>query len=380
MAMQPAPERIKALRELRGWTQTEFAQITGFSQNLVSAWETGQRTVALAHLNLIAETTGTPFGFFTLQTEDLSSAGLHFRMKKAAKVTATRTVVRKFSEMHSLARRIAAPYQSRASVSYIEGDISSLDIEDLALDLRRELGHSADRPIGNVTRDCERAGIPVGVFDPVPGADSNHDGLSYTSPDGFASIAYAAGQSGDRLRMTVGHELAHRVLHTHRSVPEQRREKEAFRLSGAFFLPRGAAYDELSPHMTMTGYMRVKARWGISMSALIMRAHELAIIDEDRKTALMKQMSRRGWRSNEPVDVDVEEPALLWHLLVKRFGPDPYGRAQAELGYAERDLQEWIPSQSLRNARSSGHQRSSSVKASVTNLATWTSKGRRESP
>jgi len=376
--MQQVPERIKALRELRGWTQAEFAQMTGFSQNLISAWETGQRTVALAHLNSIAEATRTPFGFFTLQTEDLSAAGLHFRMKKAAKVTATRTVVRKFSEMHSLARRISAPYQPRVSVSFIDGDVSSSDIEDLSLDLRRELGLGADKPIGNVTRHCERAGIPVGVFDPVPGAESNHDGLSYTSPDGFASIAFAAGQSGDRLRMTVGHELAHRVLHTHRAVPEPLREKEAFRLSGAFFLPKEIAYEELSPHMTMTGYMRVKARWGVSISALIMRAHDLAIIDAERKTALMKQMSRRGWRRDEPVDVDVEEPALLWHLLVKRFGPEPYGPAQTELGYAQRDLQEWIPSQSLRNARSSSDQRSSSAEASVTNLATWTSRGHRE--
>lgn len=369
--MQQVPERIKALRELRGWTQTEFAQMTGFSQNLVSAWETGQRTVGLAHLQNIADATGTPLGFFALHTEDLTAAGLHFRMKKAARVTSTRTVVRKFSEIHALARRLADGYHPRVEVRFVEGGITDLDIEDLAIDVRRQLGLSATEPISNITRDCERAGIPVGVFEGVPGADSNHDGLSYTSPDGFASIACAAGQSGDRLRMTVGHELAHRVLHSYRSVPEQRREKEAFRLSGALFLPKDSAYQELSQHMTMTGYMRVKARWGISMGALIMRAHELSIIDTDRKTALMKQLSRRGWRKNEPVAVDIEQPALLWHLLVKRFGHEPYDPAQAELGYARRDLVEWIPPHSRRSPSAARPQGRAGGGASITSIATW---------
>lgn len=221
-AMQQVPDRIKALRELRGWTQAEFAQMTGFSQNLVSAWETGQRSVGLAHLRNIAIATGTPIGFFALQTEDLTAAGLHFRMKKTAKVTATRTVIRKFSEIHSLARRLTDAYKPRVTVRFIEGSVADLDIEDIAIDVRRQLGLSASEPIANITRDCERAGIPVGIYDAVPGAESNHDGLSYTSADGFASIARVAGQSGDRLRTTVGHELAHRILHSYRSVPGKR--------------------------------------------------------------------------------------------------------------------------------------------------------------
>jgi Zn-dependent peptidase ImmA (M78 family)/transcriptional regulator with XRE-family HTH domain len=342
-AMLHGSDRIRALRELRGWTQTDFSQITGFSQNMISAFEKGQRNLSLAHIQRIAEATGTPDTFFSLPATELPLSDLHFRMKKTARLTATRTVVRKFCESHSLARRLSRSYTPRTQITFLQGPLDLDAMEDIAVDLRRQLGFNDVDPISHITRSCERAGIPVTSFAGVPGADSHHDGLSYTSDEGFASIACLSGQPGDRLRTTVGHELAHRVLHSRRDVLGDRREKEAFRLAAALFLPRSAALQELSESLTLTGYMRLKGRWGVSISSLIMRAADLSIIDHERKTSLMKQISRRGWRQVEPGEVEVERPALLSHLLTERFGPDPYRIAERELGYARSDLLEWIP-------------------------------------
>lgn len=343
VATLQASERIRALRELRGWTQAEFASFTGLSQNVVSTLETGQRTVNTEHIRRIAELTGTPYSFFTLATPDLCDRELHFRAKKTARVTATRTIMRKFSESHSLARRLIQSYKPKRSMTPVEGAVDDDAIEALSVSLRYELGLDESGPIVHITRCCERAGIAVTALAPVPGADSHHAGLSYTGPDGFASIAYVTGQPGDRHRMTIGHELAHRVLHARRIVTADRREKEAFRLAGALFMPKSAAMQEISPSMTLTGFVRLKRTWGISISALVMRAHDLNIIDGERKTSLMRQISRKGWRRSEPVEVEVEQPALLAHLLIQRFGDVPYRTAESELGYARSDLLEWIP-------------------------------------
>lgn len=337
-------DRIKALRELRGWNQSEFAAVTGMSQAMISSLETGSRTATLDHAHYIAASTGTPDAFFLLSPEEPTDEELHFRKKKTAKITATRTLVRKYKESRTVARELVRDYAPPVQLSPVDGLVEDGDLEDIAIDIRVAMGLGPSEPVRNIIRACERAGFPVNPIAPVPGAESDHSGLSYTSAsDGFGSISFLTGQSGDHQRMTVGHELSHRVLHFHRRVPERQRESEAFRLAGAIFLPRHSAMQELAESLSLTGYMRLKARWGISIQALIMRAGDLGVIDRDRKTSLMQQISRRGWRKAEPVAVGHERPALLWHLLERRFGSDPHRAATAELGHAREDLIEWIP-------------------------------------
>lgn len=334
--------RIKALRELRCWTQKDLAAITGMSQGLISYLENGQHPATLQHVQILVSATGTPERFFTAPVGELSEDQLHFRRKKTSGAKSARMVVRKFLEARYVAGALAATYRPRVNLTPVSGPIERDALDDIAVDVRRKLGFG-DEPIRHMIRSCERAGFPVVAFSAEDGIRDDHAGVSYTSDDGRGVIAYRAGQSGDRLRMTVGHELAHRLLHVHRDLPEKQREKEAFYLSGALFLPRDAAIRELSESLTLTGYMRVKATWGVSIQALIMRAFALGIIDADRRTSLMMQLSHRGWRTNEPVSVGVERPALLWHMLTRRYGANSYRHAENDLGQARMDLIEWIP-------------------------------------
>ncbi|MBF6213747.1 helix-turn-helix domain-containing protein [Nocardia puris] len=336
--------RIRALRELRGWTQHELADIANVSQPLISSLENGTRTATFQHVQILAQATGVPERFFVLEVEELTEAQLHFRKRRTAPTKSTRAVVRKFSEARHLAKELAHAYRPKVVLNPVQGAVDNDDIEEIALDVRSALGFG-DGPIKHAIRSCERAGFPVVMFDSEDGVAEDHCGVSYTDASGFGVIACRTGQSGDQLRMTVGHELAHRLLHTYRDVPEKQREQEAFRLSGALFLPREVALEELSDSLTLTGYARLKAAWGISIQALIMRAYALGIIDDERRTSLMRQINRRGWRTDEPVEVGVERPALLWHLLDRRFGKATYWRASEELGFAQSDLMEWIPAQ-----------------------------------
>jgi len=50
--------RIRKLRLARGWTQDEFADLSGLHRAQVGAFENGRMNITLASLHLIAETFG----------------------------------------------------------------------------------------------------------------------------------------------------------------------------------------------------------------------------------------------------------------------------------------------------------------------------------
>lgn len=101
-------------------------------------------------------------------------------------------------------------------------------------------------------------------------------------------------------------------------------EAEANRFASAFLMPRDRAKEDLSARMTLTDYARMKAIWGVSIQALIMRGAAVGKIDDTRKRSLYVQLSQRNWRKKEPVEVGQETPLLLWTLLERKYGPRPY--------------------------------------------------------
>jgi transcriptional regulator with XRE-family HTH domain len=50
--------RIQKLRRARGWTQDEFADLSGLHRAQVGAFENGRMNITLASLHLVAETLG----------------------------------------------------------------------------------------------------------------------------------------------------------------------------------------------------------------------------------------------------------------------------------------------------------------------------------
>lgn len=88
-------------------------------------------------------------------------------------------------------------------------------------------------------------------------------------------------------------------------------ERRAFRLAVAVLIPAHVIKQRISETLTLHGYLRVKADYGISVSALIIRAAELGAISAQRKRSLFIQLSSQGWRRDEPVSVAPEVPQLL---------------------------------------------------------------------
>ena len=94
--------------------------------------------------------------------------------------------------------------------------------------------------------------------------------------------------------------------------------------------------------MTLRSLAWVKSQWGISISSLIRRGHDLRLIDQQRYQSLMKQLSARGWRKQEPVEVPVERPALLPKTLRLVYGSDRPVAIAADTGLSPVAIRELI--------------------------------------
>jgi hypothetical protein len=76
----------------------------------------------------------------------------------------------------------------------------------------------------------------------------------------------------------------------------------------------------LVPPITLTTLADLKARWGVSLQALIRRARTLEIISHSHYRALSAQLGARGWRTQEPITVPVERPRALRQLAELLYG------------------------------------------------------------
>jgi len=67
--------------------------------------------------------------------------------------------------------------------------------------------------------------------------------------------------------------------------------------------------------ITLRRLAQLKQYWMVSMASLIMKAYDLGKITERQKTYFFTELSRRGWRTNEPVQIPRETPILIHDLV-----------------------------------------------------------------
>lgn len=113
-----------------------------------------------------------------------------------------------------------------------------------------------------------------------------------------------------RRQFSAAHELGHIVLHEKFNDLDdisredfRRREDEANEFAAAFLLPKAAFLNDLriSPNK-LTRYVELKRKWRVSISAMVMRAYNLGAINQNQYQYLMRQISKNGWRTEEPLD------------------------------------------------------------------------------
>ncbi len=309
-------ERIRLVREACLMTQTDLAQAAGLGQGRVSDLEAGRIDASDVNVDAIARATGYPAAFFYQgYLPDLPEG--HYRRRQRSPSKVGRQVRAQVRQLLEVVQRSEQSLRLPSVALEPIRDLANIDaIEAITETVRVQLGVGEQDAIPNLIRAVERAGV---VVVRLAAEMDGHDGFSAWpdwSLDGRPIISLSGGHSGDRDRFTVAHELGHLVLHTSRpGVDSKQAELEANRFAGALLLPFAVARRALRQPVTLSVLKQVKAVFGISMAMGARRARDLSLIDPDHYISLMKQLSARGWRRDEPVEVGSEKPLLMPKIL-----------------------------------------------------------------
>lgn len=308
--MTTAHYRLRTLRALNGLSQKEFASILGVGQSQYSQIEKGLRAFTSAHKVATQLHFGVGSDYFDAPPLTYSSTSLNYRRQKlsvrqldmaTATFGLTEQAVRTPGSINPLEPLATSPVMSRRTLKTVEG---------FAAETRAMIGLKPDAAINNVTRCLDKLGIVVTALNNPLLPMEKIDGIS-TPTHSHSPFVTALNYDvpGDRLRFSAAHELGHIMMHPighDGSLAD--REAEADMFASAFLLPRLPMLDLLSPDLTLESYARLKAKWGVSIQALVRRARDLEVIDYARYRSLMIQISSRGWRKAEPVHIPVEIP------------------------------------------------------------------------
>lgn len=328
-------ERVRHVRRYYGWSQAELAQMANVTQPAISQIERNER-VSAETLMAISAATRFPIDFFHRgPLPDMPAGSLRFR--KLASSTKrnderVRAHVRQATELVRTYEPAVSLPPVRLQAVPLNAVITEGDIEEKALETREMLGVGPMDPIPHLVRAIERSGVVViGSVQEI----EKHDAASYwpSYPEGRPIICCSKGLPGDRQRHSNAHELGHLILHTLRQTPPKMAEAEAHRFAGALLIPAEAAREAIIEPVTLRRLAYVKARFGISIAALIRRSLDLRLIDEARRTSLEKQLTIRGWRNSEPVSVNEEDPLLIRRFVEAATGQSSVPKIANAIGY-----------------------------------------------
>jgi Zn-dependent peptidase ImmA (M78 family)/transcriptional regulator with XRE-family HTH domain len=310
------PARLRQARELRGLTQTALARQVGVHPSAIAQLETGRIQPSPAVLGALGRAMGFPPAFFTRPSGPLLPQGsLRFRARAAMTAQQRRQAWAYAQILYDLMGSMAARTEYPAPrLPRLAGDPVAA-----AAGTRQALGLPPDQPIGPLIRTLERHGVWVlAIPVPLPGRDACS---TWAGGDGATPVlVVAATPAGDRRRFSVAHELGHLVLHHAPEGTPHVLERQADAFAEAFLLPEAAMRAALVPPITLTTLADLKVRWGVSLQALIRRAHTLDLLTPSQYRSLSAQLGARGWRTQEPITVPVERPRALRQLAELLYG------------------------------------------------------------
>jgi Zn-dependent peptidase ImmA (M78 family)/DNA-binding XRE family transcriptional regulator len=296
-------------RDLRGLSQAVLAATSGVSQPHLSRIEAGMRAATPGELDALAAAMALPAAFFT--EPDVPAAAPLFRKRAIRSARANRRIQARINTAVLCARRVldagidvAAPYSFPEA-----GDISRASPAEASRAIRRAWQLPSGR-IDDVTAVVEAAGGVVLHVD-------------FGTDDASAALVSALGEprlwflvntretAGDRVRITLAHELGHAVMHRFLPVHDEGElEREAYEFAATLTLPPEEFNRRVGPDLTLLRARDLKRSYWISIQAIVKAAHDRDLIAASRYTSLYKQISARGWRRVEPDPVPVETPTI----------------------------------------------------------------------
>ncbi len=331
--------RIRQARELLRLTQAELASDIGIAQPTIANIEGGLFQPSQTVVEAIANRLGFPMSFFErADPPNFPLGSLLFRSHRSIasseKVEAHRLGQLEFEMSIVLTKRVRNKIALRLPQIVDEPS----DYIEAAQLTRNALGLSPEVPIPNLVKAVEQSGV---IILTLPATFEHCDAYSLwvsvpSSQPTFETkkplIALSNDVPGDRLRLSLAHELGHLIMHQSVRSSTIEVEEEAYKFAAELLLPEAAIRQQIIPPVTLTSLSILKPIWGVSIQALIVRAHDLEIITERQYRYLYKQLSTHGWKLDEPIVIPTEKPRAIRQMAEIVYGnPINYHRLAHDL-------------------------------------------------
>lgn len=324
MSLDVNGDRIREARLFNKMTITKLANELGVSKQMVSRYEHGKANVSLETFRKMVKILNFPTEFFTGHRKfEYENFGTFYR----SRLTATQSEKQPselYKEVAAVLRDYFEQYIQFPSLDIIDGEDID-DPEEAARILRAKWGLGLGA-INNIVEVMEAHGLIVVNIDFQ--SDKIDARSGYTEINGhkyYVVLTDMASSNFYREQFTLAHELGHYILHGDKLEPqdlssEEYRaiEKEANLFASAFLLPDEAFSADIRSirRDNLLDYLPLKTKWKVSVSAMIMRARALGLVDSVQNEKLQKAISYRGWRKKEELD---ERKAIPPHLMHDAF-------------------------------------------------------------
>lgn len=317
--------RLVQARKARGLTAVNLADLLGISSASISHYEHGRQAPRPEVLNALAQQLNLPHAFFFRPLPPSPERKMFWRSQSAATKAARERAESRYDWLRELVVYFEGYFDfPKLNLPAIRApkdfrNLASEQIEDLAQECRLFWGEGAS-PIKNLVLTLENNGVIVsrGRLG-AETLDAFSEWLERDYPYVFLGTDKA---SAVRSRFDAAHEYAHLILHRNVNRKEIGSAKEfrlienqAHRFANAFLLPKESFLKELwAP--TLDAFASLKKRWKVSIKAMIVRAHQLELLDDTQYRRMIISYSRR-WSAGEPFDdeLEPESPRLLARCL-----------------------------------------------------------------
>lgn len=322
--MSTLAEALTTARRASGLSQEELADRAGITQAAVSRYEGERRDPDESTVEILADALGVTSDFLKSvdRVKGAWAIDAHMHRRATARATVWRQLEAQLNMVRQHARFVYEDIDVRMEHVFPTFDSLFTEPEDAARMTRMQWRMPVG-PVRSLTAWIEAAGCLIVERD---FGTERVDGLSQWVDDHPIMLINQTAPT-DRKRHTLAHELGHLCLHTQDLGDDP--EEDAERFAAEFLMPAAVIRPQLR-NLTLGRLRDLKRVWGVSMQALIERAHQLKTLTSAARIALYKQLSARGWRRREPVSDELtpERPTLATKI----------GEALAQRGFNQFEI------------------------------------------